>query len=165
MKNANEEILASLSDLIRTLSRMSNKNPESLTAVDLLRLDVAKEVLGRNSNIDTKDIPKPSKEHKFKIEKIIKPERRLTEEDLAKYFCCCNKKANGEHRDFCISHEPNNVIYGYAWNQYLSNADYKRYLKALKEGVGCAYDPKTDCYDPSTLKTSIKTQIIELINQ
>ena len=49
----------------------------------------------------------------MKISKINKPFAKISEENLNIYFLNFN--------------EPNNIINGYAWFQYLTDADYKKY--------------------------------------
>jgi regulatory protein YycH of two-component signal transduction system YycFG len=53
-----DEILTSLSEMIRSLSRISNKNPESVSEIDLKRLENAKQVLSKNTSINENEIPK-----------------------------------------------------------------------------------------------------------
>ena len=53
-----DQILTSLSEMIRSLSRISNKNPESINEIDLKRLEDAKRILSLNVNIDENKIPK-----------------------------------------------------------------------------------------------------------
>lgn len=55
-----DEILNSLSELIRSLSRIINKYPECAIDADKSRLDKAKAILGKNSNIQPNEIPNPS---------------------------------------------------------------------------------------------------------
>lgn len=53
-----DEILTSLSEMIRSLSRISNKNPELVNEIDLKRLENAKLILSSNTMIDENEIPK-----------------------------------------------------------------------------------------------------------
>lgn len=53
-----DEILTSLSEMIRSLSRISNKNPESVNEIDLKRLENAKQVLRSNTIINENETPK-----------------------------------------------------------------------------------------------------------
>lgn len=69
----------------------------------------------------------------MKINTIVKPIRKLTQYELEQYFCCCRENGvNGydskKHREFCLTNEPNNIINGYAWHQYLTKEDYKKYI-------------------------------------
>lgn len=51
---------------------------------------------------------------KMKISKINKPFVKISEENLNIYFSNLD--------------EPNNIINGYAWFQYLTDIDYKKYI-------------------------------------
>ena len=53
-----DEILTSLSEMIRSLSRISNITPESVNEIDLKRLENAKQVLRSNTIINENEIPK-----------------------------------------------------------------------------------------------------------
>lgn len=53
-----EEILTILSEMIRSLSRISNKNPELVNKTDLERLENAKQILRSNTAIDENKILK-----------------------------------------------------------------------------------------------------------
>ena len=70
-----DEILTSLSEMIRSLSRISNKNPESVNETDLKRLENAKRILSSNTIIDEKEIPKQQNmthQPKFKVGQKVK---------------------------------------------------------------------------------------------
>ena len=85
----------------------------------------------------------------MKITKIIKPKMELSIKQLEEYFCCCVPGREGkEHLDFCLIHEPDNIINGYAWNSYLNDKDYIEYNKK--------------CSDKTRI--NIKKQIIKLLN-
>lgn len=47
-----EEIMTSLAELVRTVNRVNNKNPEVFSKMDLNRLKSAKRLLRKHSTID-----------------------------------------------------------------------------------------------------------------
>lgn len=53
------QILIALSETIRSLSRIVNKNPEVVNEIDIKRLENAKQVLASNTTINANEIPKP----------------------------------------------------------------------------------------------------------
>jgi len=55
-----EELLTSYAELIRTLSRVMNKNNELFIKSDFERLERAKAILSSHVKIDESQIPKPS---------------------------------------------------------------------------------------------------------
>lgn len=58
---------------------------------------------------------------KMKISKINKPFAKISEENLNIYFLNFD--------------EPNNIINGYAWFQYLIDIDYKKYIAKTSDAV------------------------------
>ena len=58
-----DKILTSLSEMIRSLSRISNKNPEVVLTVDLARLENAQIILKKNTSIKENEIPTPQNEN------------------------------------------------------------------------------------------------------
>ena len=74
----------------------------------------------------------------MKILKVKRPKQKFTEEQLKEYF-------SNQYSD-----EVNNIIDGYAWTQYLTKHDYKRYLKHIGSDV-------------EQLRIDLKEQIINLL--
>lgn len=58
-----DQILTSLSEMIRSLSRISNTNPELVNETDLKRLKNAKQVLRSNTTINENEILIPQNEN------------------------------------------------------------------------------------------------------
>ena len=59
-----EDVLDSLSELMRSLTRIANKTPDAVLNIDLVRLEMAKKVLKANyPPLDKSQIPVQSKEH------------------------------------------------------------------------------------------------------
>lgn len=58
-----DQILTSLSEMIRSLSRISNKHPEIVNETDNKRLENAKQILSANTIINKNEIPTPQNEN------------------------------------------------------------------------------------------------------
>lgn len=56
--NSNEDILTALSEMIRSMSRILNNNPNMAIKLDIERLANAKNVLKLNTSINENEIPK-----------------------------------------------------------------------------------------------------------
>lgn len=80
---------------------------------------------------------------KYIINSIIKPEIKISDDELELYF-----KATP------YNNEENNIIDGYGWHVYLKNHDYKYYLKNISDD-GIAKSTE--------LRKSLKKQIIKLL--
>jgi hypothetical protein len=102
-----DSILNILSDLNRSLIRISNKHPDSVVMADFERIKVAQQILKKHSNLDQSQILKPSDESK-----IV-----LSAEEVKDFLSILNKHSDSR---FCIPFPFNFKMLSDAVEEYAS---------------------------------------------